>query len=365
MSKRPRHSKEQGPDPMSIAEAHIEEERKERTGRLDLSYLGLTELPESVAQLSQLHTLYLENNQLTMLPESIAQLSQLRTLLLDNNQLTTLPEPITQLSQLLTVSFSNNQLRTLPKSVARLSQLLTLYLDNNQLTMLPEPITQLSRLKELYLQGNQLTRLPESIAQLSQLHTLYLENNQLTMLPESLLKLTELEFLDLHGNEALGLPVEVLGPTPQEDRARRAKPAAILGYYFRARGGEKRPLNEAKLILVGRGAVGKTSIVNRLVHRKFTNEKKTEGIKITQWPLTVGRKKEDVRLNVWDFGGQEIMHATHQFFLTERSLYLLVLSGRDDLADIDADYWLKLIQSFGGNSPAVIVLNKIKEHPFD
>jgi hypothetical protein len=36
-----------------------------------------------------------------------------------------------------------------------------------------------------------------------------------------------------------------------------AKPAAVLDYYFRARGGEKHPLNEAKLILVGRGAVGK------------------------------------------------------------------------------------------------------------
>jgi len=140
----------------------------------------------------------------------------------------------------------------------------------------------------------------------------------------------------------------------------------ILDYYFRVRGGEKRPLNEAKLILVGRGAVGKTSIVNRLIRNKFKNEKKTEGIKITGWPLKVGDAKDDVRLNVWDFGGQEIMHATHQFFLTERSLYLLVLSGRDDLADADAEYWLKLIQSFGGgDSPVVVVLNKTKEHPFD
>jgi internalin A len=144
-----------------------------------------------------------------------------------------------------------------------------------------------------------------------------------------------------------------------------AKPSEILDYYFRTRGGERRPLNEAKLILVGRGAVGKTSIVNRLVHKTFKDEKKTEGIKITEWPVTVGKKKDDVRLNVWDFGGQEIMHATHQFFLTERSLYLLVLSGREGGEDAEAEYWLKLIQSFGGDSPVVIVLNKIREHPFD
>src|SRR5712692_6597338 len=65
------------------------------------------------------------------------------------------------------------------------------------------------------------------------------------------------------------------------------------------------------------------------------------------------------------FGGQEIMHATHQFFLTERSVYLLVLNGREGGEDADAEYWLKLIESFGGESPVIIVLNKIKEHPFD
>jgi internalin A len=116
---------------------------------------------------------------------------------------------------------------------------------------------------------------------------------------------------------------------------------------------------------VGRGGVGKTSVVNRLVHKTFKEERKTEGIQITEWPLVVGRKKDEVRLNVWDFGGQEIMHAKHQFFLTERSLYLLVLNGREGGEDADAEYWLKLIQSFGGDSPVIVVLNKIKEHPFD
>ena len=139
--------------------------------------------------------------------------------------------------------------------------------------------------------------------------------------------------------------------------AQFASPADILDYYFRP----KRPLLEAKLILVGRGAVGKTSLVNRLVYNTFGKEKKTEGIKITGWdmPLPGG---ERVHLNVWDFGGQEIMHATHQFFLTRRSLYLLVLSGREGSADRDAEYWLKLIESFGGESPVLVVLNKQHEH---
>ena len=117
--------------------------------------------------------------------------------------------------------------------------------------------------------------------------------------------------------------------------------------------------------MIGRGAVGKSSLVDCLVHKKpfDPNKKKTEGIQITAWPLKLNGEK--VRLHVWDFGGQEIMHATHQFFLTERSLYLLVLNGREGGEDADADYWLRLIESFGGNSPVIVVLNKIKEHPFD
>jgi Ras of Complex, Roc, domain of DAPkinase/TIR domain len=115
------------------------------------------------------------------------------------------------------------------------------------------------------------------------------------------------------------------------------------------RSSKSRRLHEAKLILVGRGEVGKTSLVNRLVSNSFAgDESKTQGINITQWPLTSG--KTTYRLNILDFGGQEIMHATHQFFLTERSLYLLVLNGREGGEDVDAEYWLKHIESFGGDS---------------
>jgi internalin A len=295
MSEQPRRWKVKAAERVALANARIQRARKNRETILDLSGLGLTELPEAIAELSHLRVLYLGGNQLTTLPESVTRLSDLRS---------------------------------------------------------------------LFIESNKLKSLPESMAQLSQLTVLYLDDNQLTMLPESLQKLTRLKQLYLHRNKALGLPEEVLGPS-WRDYSLPAKPAAILDYYFRARAGEKSPLNEAKLILIGRGAVGKTSIVNRLVHETFTDEKKTEGIKITEWSFIVGEKRDKVRLNVWDFGGQEIMHATHQFFLTERSLYLLVLSGREGVEDADAEYWLKLIQSFGGNSPVVVVLNKIKEHPFD
>lgn len=125
-----------------------------------------------------------------------------------------------------------------------------------------------------------------------------------------------------------------------------------------------RQLNEGKLILVGRGGVGKTSLVRRLIDDEFNAlEAKTEGIRIACWQLPV--QDSEVTLNVWDFGGQEIMHATHQFFLTEKSIYLVVLNGREGREDTDVEYWLRHIQGFGGDSPVIVVQNKVGEHPFE
>ena len=101
--------------------------------------------------------------------------------------------------------------------------------------------------------------------------------------------------------------------------------------------------------------------MNRLVDNRFDpDEKKTEGINITRWQIP---GKDDpgagnIRLNIWDFGGQEIMHATHQFFLTKRSLYLLVLDARKGENESNIHYWLRVIQSYGSDSPVLIVINK-------
>jgi len=70
-------------------------------GRLNdfgLTNNQLTSLPESIGDLSNLESLYLQFNQLTTLPESIGDLSSLTRLYLSSNQLTTLPESFCNLS---------------------------------------------------------------------------------------------------------------------------------------------------------------------------------------------------------------------------------------------------------------------------
>ena len=93
----------------------------------------------------------------------------------------------------------------------------------------------------------------------------------------------------MHGNPALGIPDEILGPTwlAVFNGKKPKPPKEILDYYFAQQQGST-PLNEAKLILVGRGGVGKTSLVKALTTGKFNSrEKTTEGIKISDWQCPV------------------------------------------------------------------------------
>jgi internalin A len=167
--------------------------------------------------------------------------------------------------------------------------------------------------------------------------------------------------LDLRRNP-LPISPEILGPPELHEDPGPVE--EIFNYLRLLRSGDVRPLNEAKLLLVGQGSVGKTSLIKQLIYNRFDpNEPQTDGLNVSEWGIHVNSK--DVRLNVWDFGGQEIYHATHQFFLTKRSLYLLVCNCRTSEEENRLEYWLKLIQSFGGESPVIIVGNKKDEQPLD
>ena len=74
------------------AEKKIEEARRSEATGLSLSFVTLTELPESLRELTQLQSLNLSGNQLTGLPEWLGEHTQLQSLDISHNQLTELPE---------------------------------------------------------------------------------------------------------------------------------------------------------------------------------------------------------------------------------------------------------------------------------
>ena len=109
-------------------------------------------------------------------------------------------------------------------------------------------------------------------------------------------------------------------PIPPEIIRKNEQPKAIIDYYLSLLEKEKKPLHEAKMLILGQANVGKTCLRKRLINNNYDPKRnKTDGIDIHNWEIEVEDRK--LQVNIWDFGGQEIYHATHQFFLTKRSLY--------------------------------------------
>ncbi|MBP6209548.1 MAG: leucine-rich repeat domain-containing protein [Anaerolineales bacterium] len=271
-----------------------------------------------------------------------------------------MPPEIVQLTSLILLDLSGNQLTSLSPEIHRLTNLKFIYLYQNQLTSLPPEIGQLTDLTRLSLWGNQLTSLPPEIGQLTSLTELDLWKNQLTSLPPEIINLHKLGKINLWENPlAIAIPAKLLSDTDKKYEG-STSPQSILAHYKRIYEEGGRELGEARVLVVGEGGVGKTSIVKRLIDNTFDDKEDTTLI-VEKRPLPLG----DVRAQVWDFGGQEHMHATHQFFFSGRSLYLLVFDTRGSLEQNKVEYWLTLINAYSKNAPVILVGNKCDQHEMD
>lgn len=228
-----------------------------------------------------------------------------------------------------------------------------LYLRNNKI----EDISFLSSLKYLEtidLSDNLIKDISHSFFSKS-LRTLDLRNNRIHSIPIDFLRSVDVPIdvidkhayqsgkLYLHGNDLVDPPLEVL---------ERGADFAIK--YLQST--KKRPINECKVILVGRGGVGKTSLQKCLVGDQFDpEESETHGIRQISWTSGVKSiQNEPIKVNFWDFGGQHIQQALHQFFYSKNTIYLLVLERR---VEEDLEDFLELIRTYGHNSPVFVVFN--------
>ncbi|OUL30406.1 GTPase [Nostoc sp. T09] len=314
---------------------------------LDLSGNQITTIPEAITRLQHLTGLSLSCNQISSIPEVITRLQKLTYLDLSGNKITMIPETITRLQHLTSLDLSDNQTTTIPEAITHLQHLTELSLSRNEITTIPEAITRLQHLTVLFLSGNKITTIPEAISRLQRLKRLYLSNNQITTIPKAISHLQHLTSLDLNNNVIQKPPPEVV-----------AKGIEAIRNYFRqleAQGTDY--LYEAKLLIVGEAGAGKTTLAKKIENPNYQlqEEDSTKGIEVIQWrfPWDNGR---EFRVNIWDFGGQEIYHATHEFFLTKRSLYALVADNRKE--DTNFYYWLNVVELLSDNSPALIIKNE-------
>jgi Leucine-rich repeat (LRR) protein len=103
----PSLAQENSQTPYEIALQYIAEAEASGATELDLSGLGLTELPPEIGNLIHLAELDLSNNQLTSLPPEIGRLNKLCWLFLENNQLQYLPAELYQIEGLRGIGHGN------------------------------------------------------------------------------------------------------------------------------------------------------------------------------------------------------------------------------------------------------------------
>lgn len=344
-------------------------ERARRDGYARFSGWGLQSLPAAISELGDLERLYLIHNRLKSLPPGLGHLINLTELDVRNNVLSSLPKEIGELRKLEELYLDDNQITELPPEIGQLSELRELDLDGNQIEVLPNELFRLRNLEQLDLRNNKLKFLPAEIGHLTNLRRLYLSNNRLKELPPEIGHLTKLDKLELDGNLITELPREIaqlLGRSisfsiarnpladPLPDLVLRGLDA--LDAYLRSLE-DAVPHYEAKVLIVGEGAVGKTSLLAALKDEEFVkNRNTTHGLEIH--PLLFNHPDLDSEMTVraWDFGGQEVYRITHQFFFSRRALYILVWNARKGQEQSEVEGWLSRVRLRVGHDARAILV---------
>lgn len=328
---------------------------------LDLRGNKLKNLPDSFADMADLHYLNLYGNRLTALPDSFAKLSNLSYLNCSRNKFTIFPLALVQLSKLQSLYMAENLLADLPFSLVKLQNLQTLDLCENRISGRLDFLADLTGLRSLDLSENALTDLPDSLARLSCLESLELSGNRLTTLPASIAQLSNLQSLALSGNRLSVIPQSLcrlpnlkklfLRDNPLTPEWQAAIQAGQQLEYLRSLA--KPEVNSSprtvKLILLGEPKAGKTTLREALSGNHTPcdpNRPETTGVDIVTVDLAHSSDPEPIHLNIWDFAGQHVEHSTHQFFLTEGAIYLILWNSRlgADSGKRDIYYWLELLR---------------------
>jgi len=332
-----------GEDPKLLINQELRAARQ--TGTLDLADRGLTAVPPEVSQITNLTMLFLNGNQLTALPPEISHLTKLEALDLSGNQLTMLPPEISQLVNLRSLALIGNQLTIVPPEISHLTNLQALDLSGNQLTMLAPEIGYITDLQTLILSGNQLTALPPEIGRLVNLQELDISHNQLTTLPSEFAVLLTKTLINLELNPLREPFARLIG-----------RGADALAAYLRSLE-DAIPNYEGKVLLVGEGNVGKTSLIAALCGAPFIEGRPTtHGIEIQPLTMLDSGRGVDMTVRAWDFGGQEVYRITHQFFFSQRALYLVVWNSREGQEQNEVEGWLRRIRLRVGSEARALVV---------
>jgi len=303
---------------------------------------------------------YNENEKLTdkdlisLLPE-ITKLTFLTSLDLSFNQITHVLS-LKELKYLTSLHLSNSQISDY-SFLKELKSLSTLNLSENRISDYSF-LKELKSLTSLSLVGNQISD-ASFLKELKSLTSLFINFNQIRDV-SFVKELKSLKTFFLAGNPNLNLPKK-LTKTFYLDKNDIDE---IVKYYEQLEKEGEDYIYEAKVLIVGEPNAGKTTLFRKLQDQDYlpqnaTKEEKEQtvgvNIEILEFPFN---EEREFKAHLWDFGGHEKQYVLHQYFFTERSLYVLLADDRKELGNFN--YWFEIIATLGSNCPILVVLNEIE-----
>ncbi len=300
----------------------------------------------------------------------IASLFNLKFLRLRKNQMKDISF-LTGLIKLESLDLQRNEIINI-SYLTRLINLEKLDLSFNQINDVSF-LSGLTILRSLDLRFNQINEI-SSLSRLNRLESFYLCRNLINIFPEFVLEFEKLVDFDLSSNPVEDIEQEFLEYNLFNDRLFHNSIEKIKDYYTLLDARGYKTNQQVKLLLLGNGRVGKTSIMKSLFDEELQdNEPSTHGI--TQRTLCFPTEKyPELQVQIWDFGGQEIYFGTHRLFMNHKTLYFLVWDNESETTDYHHDekgkmfpnypiaFWLDYISTFSPNSPIILIRNKDDDH---
>eukprot|EP00747_Dinoflagellata_sp_TGD_P098248 gnl/TRDRNA2_/TRDRNA2_167388_c0_seq1.p1 gnl/TRDRNA2_/TRDRNA2_167388_c0~~gnl/TRDRNA2_/TRDRNA2_167388_c0_seq1.p1 ORF type:complete len:255 (+),score=70.68 gnl/TRDRNA2_/TRDRNA2_167388_c0_seq1:181-945(+) len=115
-----------------------------------------------------------------------------------------------------------------------------------------------------------------------------------------------------------------------------------------------------KVIVVGNGQVGKTSMITRFAKGIFTNEyKKTIGVDFLEKKMYLNSVGEEVTFLLWDTAGQEEYDAITRTYYKGAGACILAFSTVDRASFDAVESWHRKVTDECGNIVMVLVQNKV------
>lgn len=335
-------------------------------GRTALEELNCTytqvRLLEPLTELERLRALYCSSTPIDDL-KPLRERTTLKVLHCSSTEVRSL-EPLTNLRHLRFLDCSITEVddleplrgwTTLKKLICRSTQIRSL-----------EPLTDLTSLRELNCSETLVDDLSPLVS-IPELRTLRASACRLASFPVALLEKNPTLKLYLSAVSIPGVPPELLSQGWDDCRQR-------LAHHYKELKAGAEPLADVKVLVVGNGKAGKTQICNQLRGEKFDDKwDQTHGVQVTEADLAIPGDPVDAKLNLWDFGGQDIYFGTHSLFLRSKSIVLLVWSNDTDndeeyplngvtFRNRRLPFWVDFIRkNVGKNCAVVLVQNKCDE----